>query len=64
MNLPSEGWLFLAYAVGTGFGLWIGLKVSILRVTEATIDSLIENGFLKTRRNALGEVEILKYNEE
>lgn len=64
MDLPSEGWLFFAYAIGTGFGLWIGLKVSVLKITEATIDSLIENGFLKTRRNESGEIEILKYNEE
>ena len=57
---PGWGWLFLAYAVGTLFGLWYNQKGTI----EKTIDSLIENGYLKHRRKADGEIEILKYNEE
>jgi hypothetical protein len=57
---PGWGWLFLAYTVGTVFGLWYTQKGTI----EKTIDSLIANGYLKHRRKADGEIEILKYNEE
>lgn len=57
---PGVGWLLLAYAIGTAFGLWMSFQ----RAVGVTIDSLIENGYLKHRTNADGEVEILKYNEE
>ena len=57
---PGWGWLFLAYGVGTLFGLWYKQKGTI----EKTIDSLIDNGYLKHRKDAKGEIEILKYNEE
>lgn len=58
--MPGWGWLFLAYTVGTGFGLWYKFH----KVIEATIDSLVENGYLKHRKMPNGDVEILKYNEE
>jgi hypothetical protein len=58
--VPGVGWLLLAYIVGTGFGLW----VSFQRAVGVTIDSLIENGYLKTRKGLDGELEILKHNEE
>ena len=57
---PGWGWLFLAYAIGTGFGLFINFR----SVVEKTIDNLIEKGYLKHRKNAEGEIEILKYNED
>lgn len=57
---PGIGWLFLAYVVGTGFGLWINFKLAV----GTTIDSLVENGYLKHRKNAEGEIEILKHNED
>ena len=62
--MPGTGWLLFAYAVGTGFGYVLGKTSSIKNVAEVTVDSLIENGYLKTRRNEKGELEILKYNEE
>lgn len=34
------------------------------RVIEATIDRMIQDGYLKTRRTKDGELELLKYNEE
>jgi len=40
------------------------MVVNFQRVIETTIDSLIENGYLKTRQKSDGEIEILKYNEE
>jgi hypothetical protein len=62
--MPGTSWLLFAYAVGTGFGYVLGKTSSIKNAAEVTIDSLIEKGYLKTRRGANGELEILKYNEE
>ena len=58
--VPGVGWLFLAYVAGT----IIGMKFRFNGVIEATIDSLIDNGYLKHRRNSRGEIEILKHNED
>ena len=58
--IPGTGWLLLAYVAGTGFGLWMNFKFAV----GTTIDSLVENGYLKHRKNADGEIEILKHNEE
>ena len=55
-------WLLFAYTVGTGFGWYIGLKVSINKVAETVIDSLIEDGYLKTRGHGK-DMEILKHTE-
>jgi hypothetical protein len=62
--MPEAGWLLFAYAVGTIFGYVLGKTSNIKNVAELTIDSLIANGYLKTRRGANGELEILKHNEE
>jgi hypothetical protein len=55
-------WLLGAYVAGSGATWYLFLKKNFLDATEATIDTLIENGFLRTRRSANGEVEILKWN--
>lgn len=60
--IPGMGWLFLAYAVGTAFGFFIQDRNGE-RIVEATIDSLIDNGYLKHRKNADGEIEIMKYDD-
>jgi len=57
---PGIGWLALAYVAGTAFGLWINFKFAV----GTTIDSLIDQGYLKHRKDANGEIEILKHNEE
>lgn len=62
--VPGVGWLLVAYATGTGFGLFISWHQFGERIVESTIDSLIDNGFLRTRKDANGQIEILKYNEE
>jgi len=54
------GWLLLAYTAGTAFGMWL----KFYHVIDRTIDSLVDNGYLKHRRNSKGEIEILKINEE
>ena len=58
--VPGWGWLLLAYAAGTGIGMWWNFQ----GVIGKTIDSLIEGGYLKHRRKSDGEIEILKHNEE
>ena len=58
--VPGWGWLLLAYVIGTVFGL----RINFHNVIGSTIDSLIESGYLKTRRKSDGEIEILKHNED
>lgn len=53
------GWLFFAYVLGTCFGLWVKLRHTI----EATIDNLIKNGYLKSKINAKGDEEIIKWRD-
>ena len=55
-------WLLGAYIAGSGATYYLFLKKNFLDATEATIDTLIANGFLRTKRGADGEVEILKWN--
>ena len=55
-------WLLGAYIAGSGATYYLFLKKNFLDATEATIDTLIENGFLRTKRRSDGEVEILKWN--
>jgi hypothetical protein len=58
----NAAWMLFAYVIGTGFGMWVARPG--IKVVEATIDSLIANGYLKHRRDEKGEIEILKYNED
>ena len=59
-NLPSELWLFIAYATGTVFGLWMGYRSRAETIIEMTIDSLIEQGYLRSRKDSKGDIELLK----
>ena len=61
---PDISWLLIAYVTGTIFGLVVGYKVNAQRIVEMTVDSLIEQGFLKTRRDASGNIEILPFNKD
>ena len=62
MFTADLGWLFFAYAVGTAFGWYMGVKSNVKDVAEAIIDSLIEQKYLKTRGTGRN-MEILKYTE-
>ena len=55
-------WLFFAYAVGTAFGWYMGFKGQVKNVSEAVIDRLIEQKYLKTRGYG-DNMEILKHTE-
>ena len=55
-------WLAFAYAVGTAFGRYIGFRRNMEDSVEATIDSLIEQGFIKTEGHG-AEMEIVKWKD-
>lgn len=54
--------IFIAYTVGTLFGLYVGNKVATMKIVEHTIDDLISKRIIKTKM-INGEVEILQYDE-
>lgn len=58
--VPGIGWMAFAYLVGTLFGLWVKQTHTV----AFTIDSLVERGYLKSRKMPNGDIEILKYNED
>ena len=62
MFTADLGWLFFAYAVGTAFGWYMGFTGHVKNVSEAIIDSLIEQKYLKTRGYG-DNMEILKHTE-
>ena len=57
-----ELWMFLAYVTGTVFGLLVGMKMGTKNLVEDTIDTLIEQKYLKTKGTG-DDVEILRYTE-
>ena len=55
-------WIIGAYLIGSFAGYLIGRDKPKL-IIDATIQSLMDNGFLRHRRSADGETEIMKWNE-
>jgi hypothetical protein len=60
--MPGWGYLFLAYIIGSIATFVLFYKSIVLHSIEKTIDSLCEDGYLRHRKKADGEIEILKYN--
>jgi len=56
--------IFIAYTVGTLFGLYVGARINTLRIVEKTVDDLINRRYIKTKRLPDGELELLQYDEE
>ena len=56
-------WLLGANPTGSCATWYLFLRQNFLKATEATIDSLIDNGFLRYKRGDDGEIEILKWNQ-
>ena len=56
-------WFFAMYVVCTAIGFNWGYKRGALSAAEYAIDSLIEQGIIKTSVDASGEVQIHKYDE-
>jgi len=55
--------IFIAYTVGTLFGLYVGSKMNTLKIVEKTVDDLINKRYIKTK-TVNGEIELLQYDEE
>lgn len=56
-------WLFGAYLAGSTATYFLMLKSTFIDATSKTIDTLIEGGFLRYKKNKDGEIEILKWND-
>lgn len=56
--------IFIAYTVGTLFGLYVGAKLNTVRIIEKTVDDLIAKRYIKTKPLPNGELELLQYDEE
>ena len=56
--------IFIAYILGTAFGLYVGFSSNHKRVVEKTVDNLINQKYIKTKQLPNGEVEILRFDEE
>lgn len=62
LNDPMVWWLFGTAVVFTLVGRYMSFRNHVHTITEATIDSLIKDGYLKTR--GVGKnMEILKHEE-
>ena len=57
--MPVEVWLLGTAVVFTVVGYKMGTKNSI----SNTIDALVDQGFLRSKRDAKGDIEILKWND-
>ena len=53
-------WLLGAYLAGSCATWYLFLRQNFLKATEATIDSLIDNGFLRYKRGDDGEDDGMK----
>ena len=57
-----EGLLFVSYVLGTVMGLWFANQ-KIKNAVENTIDHLIDQDFIQTKKNKDGEIDLLKWYE-
>jgi len=57
-------WYVIAYVIGTGFGYFAGRKIGVANGVLVTITMLIENGFLKTRQDENGDIDLIKLTFE
>ena len=58
-----EVWLALTYVLGSGVTYYLMRKQIAFNVTESIIDNLIAQGFLRSKKDKNGEVEIMKWYE-
>ena len=59
----NEFWLFGTAIVFTAIGWYWGFKSNAIEIVESTIDSLIEQGYIKTQTGSNGEIELLKHTD-
>ena len=56
-------WLLAAYTTGSIFTGWVFHKSGTRFGIESTVDSLVQQGFLRHKTDNDGEIEILKWND-
>ena len=56
-----EVWLALTYVLGSGVTYFLMRKQIAFNITESIIDNLIAQGFLRSKKDKNGEVEIVKW---
>lgn len=59
-----EVWMGLTYVLGSVVTYFLMRKSIAFNITEGIIDNLIAQGFLKSKKDKNGEVEIMKWYEE
>ena len=57
-------WLLGAYVSGSVATYYLIVNQSVRSAAEQMVDNLIDNGFLRHKKDADGEIEILKWNEK
>ena len=64
MEFFSENilWLFGAYVAGSVATYLLMLKATFIDAADKTIDTLIEAGYVRTRKNKDGELELLQWD--
>ena len=62
--MESIYWFGLAYIVGTVFGFWIGRNYGIGLGILTTLSTLVEGGYVKTRKDSNGELDLIKLTFE
>ena len=58
-----EGFILLAYVLGTAFGWYVGRCSGLKKGIVDTVDSLIDQGYLKWK-GSKANPEVMKWNEE
>jgi hypothetical protein len=59
----STIWLGIAYCVGTIAGYWFGKKSDLSKMAEILIDTLIADGYIKTKGEGK-DLKLLKHWED
>ena len=64
MDIFSENvlWLLGAYVAGSVATYLLMLKATFVDAADKTIDTLIEAGYIRTRKNKDGEIELLQWD--
>jgi len=57
-------WYGLAYIIGTVSGFWIGSRYGIGKGIVITLETLVHDGYLKTRTLQNGELDLIKLTFE
>lgn len=57
-------WYAIAYAVGTVMGLFFGRNYGVSLGVLTTLETLVEGGYVKTRKTENGELDLIKLTFE